>query len=172
MQTCNIFDLTARDSAQAGLPHSDLLILAFTAIVDKKLPARFGADLPKAGPITWLGLVRQAISALKGKPSYFARWFRLVMVDVNDYREWRCTRTKQSPADQPRRPRANLKSVLGVMKGYIEDERKNGRHSSQKRAWEYAKTKIPSARHAQVIDALRNIEGRKGRGRPRSSPRH
>jgi hypothetical protein len=164
----DIFALTDRESARARIPHSELLIIALKDIVDNKLQAHFTAE-PQAG--TWPGLIRQAISALERNPHFYVHWFRNIMVEVSVYRCWRETNHASVANEGRTGRRPNRKYVVSKMRNYVESEREKARHVSQKRAWDYAKDAIPAATYRQVIDALRDIEGRKGRGRPRSSPR-
>jgi hypothetical protein len=171
MQKANIYDLTARESAWVGLPHAELLIDAFKAIDQKHLQAHFDESPPTG--VTWRSLVNQAITALERDPHFFARWFRLVMVDLSDYRRWRDQTSKQyDSVGSKRRPRASFNRVLSAMENYIAAERAAGRPASQKRAWECAKAVIPGATYRQVIEAMSAAEGgKKKQGRPRASSR-
>jgi hypothetical protein len=170
----NIYELTARESAWIGLPQSDLLIEAFKAIIDEKLPATFDQSpstamvLARSGA-TWRGVIHQAISALERNPHFFVRWFRSVMVDHAEYRRFRNEESKCPISTQGQRPRRpSDKAVLAQMREHLNYERAQGRMGSQKRAWEWAKNSMPGARYQQIIKALRVLEGgRKGRGRPR-----
>lgn len=168
MQTSNIFDLTARDSAWAGLPRFELLLGALKAIRDGKLQAHFGSSL-RAG-LTLKDLIKQAIFALEQNPQFYVGWFREILVYVNDYRAWRSeTNHVSAPDEGRRRHRANFKDVVSKMKSYVMSEQKEGSDTSQKRAWEYMKAELPGATYKQTIDAFREVAGTKPRGRPRLS---
>ena len=127
----NIFDLTAHESARLGLPPSELLIEAFEAVAQKKLQAHFDESpsttilIARTG-VTWRALIKQAISALERDPHFFARWFRFVMVDMNDYRHWRKTTLKEQ--EPPRiKFRSPVSQVQKGMERYLDGELAAGR---------------------------------------------
>ena len=178
IQEDNIYDLTARESARCR-PHVDLLIDAFADIAQGKLKASFEPEndplsftiavgLTWRNTVTRRNMLAEAVQALQRNPRFFARWFRCVLVTYDDYLRWR--RGKLTPtlsAKSERPPRASDRSVLRAIKDYLGSEQTKGRAGSEKRAWEYAKVEIEGAAYKHVIDALRKLKGRKGRGRPR-----
>jgi hypothetical protein len=177
MKTANIFDLTARDRSWRS-SHWELLILAFKAIGKNELRAHCADSLAQLlksrSDLTLQRLVGQAISALEHNPLFFVQWFRLLLIDVDDYRHWRTETTNETaPLEGQESRRASLKDILLMVRRYVESERKAGRSASQKRAWRQAKVEMPTASHRQVVDALRKVERiTKMRGRPRSASGH
>lgn len=176
MQETNIYDLTAQESASAGSPHSKLLIEAFTAIAQEQLRARFGDSAstirsPAQPGYTWGAMVRQGIAALERKPHFFARWFRFIFVDLDDYRRWRNDANEESVVVVGQEPRrVNQRKLQAAVRSYIDSERNEGRQASQKRLWIYVKAVLPGATYRQAVDAMRAVEGRrKKRGRPRKA---
>jgi hypothetical protein len=172
VEEANIYDLTAREGALVGSPHCELLVEVLNAISEKKLQARFdGKPLPPGPWFTLDYLVRQAISALERNPNFFVGWFRSIMVNPSDYRQWREQISRDHDAQRAPRTtrRPNTSRVTQAMKEYIAEEHAKGCRASQKRAWKWAKVMIPGARYQQVVDAMSEAEGgRKHRGRPLS----
>jgi hypothetical protein len=170
----NIYDLTARESAWLGLPHSELLLDAFKAIAREELVAHFNQSpsdtiMFARTWITWRHLIDQAIPALERDPHFFVGWFRSVMVDLADYHHWReVTSKKREITGTQRPPSVSRQKVQEGIERYLDGELAAGRKGSQKRAWEWAKAMMPGATHRQVIEALAAAEGgKKQRGRPR-----
>ncbi len=176
MEEANVYDLTAQESAWAGLPHSKLLIEAFRAIAEEQLSAYFGDRASTASSnaqpaFTWGGMVRQGIVALERDPHFFVQWFRIIFVDLNDYRRWRDESKRKPDAIAGQMPRrASQKNVQDAVRRQIESERGQGRQASQKRLWNWAKVALPGATYRRVMEAMRAVEGGKKKpGRPRKA---
>jgi hypothetical protein len=178
-QEDNIYDLTARESARIRRPHVDLLIEALADIAQGTLNARFE---PEADPLSltrsvgarWQndrhGMLTQEIHALRRRPWVQCPWIRCVMVTYNDFLRWRSERLNPALSSKAERPaRISNRDVLVVVRRYLDKERAEGRPGSQKRAWEYVKIELEGATFRQVVGALRRLEGRKRRGRPRAT---
>ena len=52
--------------------------------------------LKSRSDLTLQRLVGQAISALEHNPLFFVQWFRLLLIDVDDYRHWRTETTNET----------------------------------------------------------------------------
>jgi hypothetical protein len=162
----NIYDLTEQESAWIGVPHTGLLIEALRAIGEGRLSAKCGlkADLPA---VRWSGLIRGWIRALELDPRFFIRQFRFIFVEPADYRNWRDQSSLPPSEQKVRRPKGA--AVRCAARNYIDTERNESRQTSQKRAWEHIRSRLPGATYRQVMDAMEAEVGKKRPGRPRKT---
>ncbi len=73
------------------------------------------------------------------------------------------------PSQLPQRKDARLGDVRRAVAEYVAMEHNAGNATCQKRAWPYAKAKLPNATRDRVFAALREIDPPKGRGKPRKA---
>ena len=99
----NIYDLVARESARRGVPREKLLIQAFRAVVKDELSVDFnGVALDERMPqgTSPRQSLSGMISTIEREPNFFAFWFRLITVDIQQFSDW-----LRSAHKRPRGPR-------------------------------------------------------------------
>jgi hypothetical protein len=88
----NLYDLIARESGRRGKPREEVLALALRAIATDRLMVRLpdGAtlDTPLHHGGTWRGLIWGGVAAVERRPTFFAPWFRSIMVQPTLIRRW------------------------------------------------------------------------------------
>jgi hypothetical protein len=158
MSEANIYDLTAQEGASAGVPHTPLLIEALTAIYEERLTARCEYNTRSE--------IKRWITVLEHDPHFFIRQFRFVFVDPTKYHNLR--QTKQGPATQRKRP-PSPKSLEAAIRSHLAEQQKQGGRSSQKDVWAWAQAAVPGAAYGQVLEAMKTVVGKRGKGRPRKT---
>jgi hypothetical protein len=123
-------------------------------------------------PLTWRKIITAALDQIdRVDPSDFD-WFRSLTCDPTVFDKWLDTKLQAvrppEPSRFPLKKRTSDAAVLRVVRRYVEEEQKSGRHASITRMWNYVKKNFRQATRDQAIKALRAIEGGpKERGRPR-----
>jgi hypothetical protein len=92
-EEANLFDLVAWESSRRSMPLAAVLEAALTAIaadqISVALPggASLDAPLPHVGKL-WRSLIAEGATAVERDPSFFARWFKAISVNVRDFNRW------------------------------------------------------------------------------------